>query len=625
MTRAVERAIEDDSVLLCEAGTGVGKTFAYLVPAILSGRRVVISTANKALQEQIVHRDIPLIAELLGLEVDAVLMKGLGNYLCLRRFDELGSRAASVSESGSLGLVRQWAGRTTTGDRAELVTLPESDAIWDKVTSSTDTRIGSRCRFYESCHVTRLKRAANQARLIVVNHHLLLSHVAVAKDHPGGVLPEFDVLIIDEAHRLENVAAGFLGATVSTGSVERLFGDVERSLSTALLDGERGASTHVRLARDRAAELFQEILGGAKAQAALRHDVESREPMPSPALCPRLVDRYHALDDALGMLATVLAGHDAIAEALGHAGQRIVKLRDSLAQVLYPASDHVAWLERTGSGATLTATPADVGPILRRKLFDRGRAVVLTSATLTSLGSFDFIRARLGLTEPLGVPVEELTVEPAFDHATNALIYTPDDLPEVTEPGFASAAATRIAELLELSSGGAFILCTSHRMMRALYVALVACSGRTVLLQGEAPKSALLERFRRLGDGVLVATMSFWEGVDVPGDALALVVIDRIPFEVPTEPLTRERCRRIEEAGRSAFREYSLPRAAITLAQGYGRLLRTRQDRGVVAILDRRMSTCGYGRTLIKSLPQAQRSARLEDVRAFYGGRTIEK
>ncbi len=629
MARAVERAIDGDSILLCEAGTGTGKTLAYLLPAILSGRRVVVSTANKALQEQIVLRDLPLLRELLGLECDAALVKGLGNYLCLRRFAEL--RAAPARDGDTLALVEDWARRTTTGDRAELATLPESHPIWGKITSSSDTRIGAPCRYFEACHVTRLRRRALESRVVVVNHHLLLAHLAMSGDNAGGVLPEFDVLIVDEAHRLEDVASVFFGATVSSRGIERLLADVERSLRHAQLDSGGSTSGHVGIARARAAELFEAAVAaleaskntserGTRERSASDGPLEGdrRALLPEIAASPLLVERYHALDEALAMLAAVLAGHERITESMGHAAGRVGKLRDGLAEVLYPQRDHVAWLERTDGVVTLSATPVDVGPLMSRKLFDSGRAIVLTSATLTSLGSFEFVRQRLGLKEGLSAPLEELKLEPELSHAENALLYTPTDLPEVTDAAYFDAARTRTQALVELTPGGAFVLATSLRMMRGLHAALRASLARCVLVQGEAPKSVLLERFRRLGDAVLVATMSFWEGVDVPGDALALVVIDRIPFEPPNDPLTTARAHRVEARGLSSFRDYYLPRAAITLAQGYGRLLRTRDDRGVVAVLDKRIVTRPYGQRLVASLPSARRTESLDEVRAFF-------
>lgn len=622
MARAVERALADDRILLCEAGTGTGKTLAYLVPALASGRRVVVSTASKALQEQIVQKDLPLIAEHLGLEVDAVLLKGLGNYLCLRRFQELrdgfvetGRGKGSREVERALPIVEAWARGTVTGDRAELAELEESHSIWPLVVSSSETRIGPRCEHHDACHVTRLRRAAERAQLLIVNHHLLFADLALKGDHPGGVLPPYDVLILDEAHRVEDVATAFFGSSVSTGGLARLFSDVEQSLrASRLLEGPTSPG-HLTVARDRTAEWFATL----NAAASLSGD-EGREPLPELDANPGLRDRYFALDDALGTVAQVLGAHAEIHEALAQVGQRVARVRQELASIVYPDRARVAWLDRRASGGmAIASSPVDVGPVLRERLFSRGLGVVLTSATMTANRSFAFLRERLGLDEALDAPVEELIAPEALDHASAALLYTPDDLPEVTDPAFAPAAAKRIVTLARATPGGAFVLCTSVRAMRAFRSELEReLPERTLLVQGDAPKRTLLERFRTNGDAVLVATMSFWEGVDVPGAALRLVVIDRLPFEVPTDPLVVARGAALKARGGSAFADSSVPRAAIALKQGYGRLLRTRSDRGVVAILDRRIVTRSYGKTLLASLPPARRTSELAEIDAFW-------
>ncbi|MBM4359316.1 MAG: ATP-dependent DNA helicase [Deltaproteobacteria bacterium] len=622
MAEAVERTLADDSILLCEAGTGTGKTLAYLVPALASGRRVVVSTASKALQEQIARKDLPLIQEHLGLEVEAVVIKGLANYLCLRRFGELrdgfvegrGGRAQGAI-ARALPVVEAWARETTTGDRAELSALEESHPIWPLVTSSSETRIGPRCEHFDECHVTKIKRAAESARLLIVNHHLLFADLAIKGDHPGGVLPPYDVLVLDEAHRVEDVATTFFGASVSSGKVARLLDDCERSLRLHRLAEGPLPPGYLATARQRTEELFAALnVGGVRASE------EGREPLPELESNANLRERYFATDDALSVLARILGEHGAVHDTLAHLGGRVTRLCDDLTSILYPGRARIGWLDRHGGGSiSIASSPVDVGPMLRERLFSRGLGVVLTSATLTTGRNFDYLRGRLGLADPLDAPVEELIVEEALDHRTAALLYTPDDLPEVTEPDFVEKAAPRIVDLVRATPGGAFVLCTSVRAMRAFASELGrSLPERTRLVQGDAPKRALLETFRRTGDAVLVATMSFWEGVDVPGSALRLVVIDRLPFDVPTDPLVVARSAAIRERGGSPFAEYSVPRAAIALKQGFGRLLRTRSDRGIVAVLDRRLTSRSYGRTLLASLPPARHTRDLTEVMRFW-------
>ncbi|MBI4957392.1 MAG: ATP-dependent DNA helicase [Myxococcales bacterium] len=637
MAEAVERALAEDRILFCEAGTGTGKTLAYLVPALASGRKVVVSTARKALQEQIVLRDVPLIERLLGLRCDALLVKGLGNYLCLRRFDELrravaadtpvtgvapprafGPRTAARGPElrAALAEVERWAAETETGDVSELALLEESHPVWREVVSGSDTRIGSSCAHFAACHVTTLRRRAEQARLIVCNHHLLFADLALKQDSPAGVLPAYDAVVLDEAHTALDVATSFFGIEVASGRVERMVVDAERAFTGGRSAGDRRAGAtaagrepsapHALLGRvaSEAQKLFA-ALGSAATQ-------EGRSPL-EPQHWP--VGPHHALDDALEALVHLAELEPGA--ALAALGARVQRLRQDLAELASARGARVAWVERRGHGIAAGASPIDVGPWLRDRLFGRTGAAILTSATLGVDGDFSHARRSLGLDTPVATPVDELCLPPAFDYAERALLYTPTDLPEVTAPEFLAAAAARVAALLDLTGGGAFVLCTSQRVMRALAAALGA-GGREVLVQGQAPKRALLERFRAHGDAVLVATMSFWEGVDVPGRALRLVAIDRIPFAVPTDPLVRARSELLREQGLDPFAHDALPQAAIVLKQGFGRLLRTRDDYGIVAVLDRRIRTRGYGHKLLQSLPPAERATEWDEVEAFW-------
>jgi ATP-dependent DNA helicase DinG len=637
MADAVERALAEDRTLLCEAGTGTGKTLAYLVPAILSGRKVVVSTATKALQEQIFEKDLPLIAEHLGLEPRAALGKGLGNYLCLRRYDELRRSAHAMADPAarrSLPMLESWARDTDTGDVAELVSLSEGDPIWREVSSSSETRIGAGCTYYDACFVTKMKRDLEEARVVVVNHHLFFADLAVkmAADSRGyagaGALPPYDAVIFDEAHELETIATDFFGVRVSAARVHALLRDADRAFVAAgLPDAARGKGEGTALTavvRQAADTFFERVarLGGEGA--------ETRASLPREAWAGDLLEGYHKLDAALEALAAYAEGNGRD-ESVKLVAQRATMLRNDAARIADPKKNQVTWVEVRPRSASIGASPIDLGDLFRDRVVERVGAVVLTSATLTTPasaaqgGPFGFLRARLGLAETTSVPVDELGVASPFDYASAALLYTPRDLPEASDAAFVPRAAARIAELVAITGGGAFVLCTSVRAMRAIAAAIAGKTPRPPLVQGDAPKLMLLRRFRADGHAVLVATMSFWEGVDVPGDALRLVIIDKLPFAVPTDPVVAARCRALEEAGQNPFLAYSVPEAAITLKQGFGRLLRTKTDRGIVAILDRRVRTRGYGAAMLSVLPPARRTDRLEDVAAFWTSTTAAR
>lgn len=636
MAVEVERALAEDRVLLCEAGTGTGKTLAYLVPAILSGKKVVVSTATRALQEQIVTRDLPLIERALGLEPRAALMKGLSNYVCRRRYAEFRASAEAMRPAWarSLGALGNWIPETETGDIGELAGLEEGDPVWREVTSSSDTRVGAACRFYDECFVTRMKRDAEVARLVVVNHHLFFADLALRGPHPGHVIPDYDAVIFDEAHQLEDIATDFFGLRVSSARVLRLLSDAERAFVMAGSDGPLfGSKSAQNLAHELAAasaHFWKELStfsGAREPRVTLEHD----------AWAGPLEGAWHRLDTALeafGALAESVRGklastaaHDATtaSDALELTTRRSEQLREDLAEIARGAPGRVTWVESGARSTVLSSSPIDLAGIFLERVFESIPSVVLTSATLASVstssaspGPFGYLRSRLGLQGD-EVEVTELVVPSPFDFENNALFYTPRDLPPPGDAGFAEAAAQRIAELVDITGGGAFVLTTSLRSMRAIHRLLSQrMPGRTVLVQGSAPKSALVGAFRAAVDAVLVATSSFWEGVDVPGRALRLVVLEKIPFAVPSDPIVQARGQAIEEAGGNAFVELSVPAAAISLKQGFGRLIRTRADRGIVALLDERVHRRGYGKKLLSALPPARRSESLDEVRAFW-------
>ncbi|MFO7178752.1 MAG: ATP-dependent DNA helicase [Pseudomonadota bacterium] len=641
MAEAVERALREDRLLLCEAGTGTGKTLAYLVPALLSGRKVVVSTATRALEEQIVSKDIPIACRALGIEPRIALMKGVSNYLCRRRHAEFVKSPESLRPgyARSFAQVQSFVAETETGDLSELAGLPEDDPVRLEVASSTDTRIGSACSYYDECFVTRMKREAEAAQLVVVNHHLFFADVALRGPHPARVLPDYDAVVFDEAHQLEDIATEFFSVRVSSARIARLLEDLQRALSQSgaadplfartPVAGE-GPSGVLALVERAAAAFFAEL--GARVESG-----EGRIAIEPDVFSGDLQRRAFELDSALEGLAALAASAagrlveapDRVTrrrgEALSLLERRAEQLREQLSIVVEGGRGRVVWLERTPRRVTLSSSPVDLSILLRERVFERVPACVLTSATLSTGGSerpgtspFAYVRARLGLDDPTQ-PVDELVVGSPFDFARQAVLYTPRDLPAPGTVEFLDAASERITELVSLTGGGAFVLTTSVRAMRELHRRLAATlGGYPLMVQGEAPKAALVARFRAAENAVLVATMGFWEGVDVPGRALRLVILEKIPFAVPTDPILVARSRALEEAGKNPFLELSVPAAALSLKQGFGRLIRSQQDFGIVALLDERVHRRGYGARLLAALPPAVRVTDLEPVRRFW-------
>jgi ATP-dependent DNA helicase DinG len=631
MAEAVEDALGREQHLFVEAGTGTGKTLAYLVPAVLSGRKVVVSTATKALQEQIFAKDLPIVAEALaahGVTLRAAMMKGLSNYLCLRRLGE----ARLAGEKGmNVQLVRiaDWAQKTATGDRAELADLPEDAEVWRDVASSSDTRIGVNCEHYEACFVTRMRQEAEDAQIIVVNHHLLMADLALRTGKRGShaaVLPPYDAIVFDEAHQVEDIATDFFGTRVSSARVDALLRDAERALASVnALEALKSGPVRQNLesAREAARAFFGNLAGAAAGGPG-----DARRLLVESDITEGVRAAHAGLDLRLEALEAVARSRDN-EEVLQVVSRRAADLRDDLRSLMAgmhveedgEVSSAVRWIDVRSRSVSLGSSPVDVGGALRTRLFDRVPSVICTSATLatgsgTAAASCHFAKVRLGSPPEAA----ELIVPSPFDFASRAALYVPDDLPEPADPRFDDAAAARIAELAKMTGGGAFVLCTSARAMRSLSAKLRASREVPfpVVVQGERPKHLLLSRFRASGKMILVATMSFWEGVDVPGWALRLVILDKVPFAPPNDPVVSARCAALDREGGNGFTQYSVPSAAMTLKQGFGRLIRTQRDAGVVAILDNRILKKGYGRALLAGLPPAKRTRSLVDLRAFW-------
>lgn len=622
MSTAVAAALEDQRALIVEAGTGTGKTLAYLIPALLSGKRVVVSTGTRGLQDQIARHDVPLLRAIIGKPFAAVVLKGVSNYVCKRRLAEARSRA--TTEDVSLAALADWAEHSETGDRAEVEWLAEGSPLWTEVTTTPDARIGPRCPYFERCFITQARRMAEQAQLILVNHHLYFADRALRAASPGAkVLPEHEAVIFDEAHQLEDVATEHFGARVSTQKVAELVRDAHLSLARMPLWTGRAAVDVIDNVERASISLFSQL---RSALIAADENDAVKVPMPVGMFDhPERQAAWFRLDTALEDLARAAeaesepppdeeeeseAGHRA---ALSGLARRARGLRDDLATIAEQRHrSHVYWGEARATGTYLSASPIDVADLVRRHIITAGPTPVFTSATLAAGGALSYTRARLGLDD-----AEELIVTSPFDYSRQAMLYVPRDLPPVRD-GFSLLTAERVQELLAITTGRAFLLFTSHRALRE-------ATGRLAklpyprLVQGEAPRATLVDRFRSTPNAVLLGTSSFWEGVDVPGDALSLVIIDKLPFAPHTDPLVAARMQARAELGEDPFETIQLPSAAIALKQGFGRLIRRRDDRGIVAILDGRIVTKTYGRVFLDTLPTGlPRTSSIEQVRRWW-------
>ncbi len=598
MAEAVASALDSGGVLLAEAGTGTGKTLAYLVPAILSGRRVLVSTGTKNLQEQIYFKDLPILERALGVPFTATYMKGRANYLCLHRLDQL---VATAPESAPhVDAIARWAEHTETGDRAELEDLPEGDPLWNDLSATADTCLGSECPQFQACFVTRMRQRAAASDLVIVNHHLLCADASVRRSAFGEVIPACGYAVIDEAHQLEDVATQYFGIALSNIRIEDLVRDTERLLNTGFLADDAGSVRREVLAVDSMARTFFGGIALARASRGagdrLRIGPDWFGPLleEGVTLGQALVELQTQLTASVSLAATAEAAEDA-----GALAQRTDALRHDL-ELLLSASDfrYVFFVETRGRAVYLRAAPIDVSHLLREMLFDRMTTTVLTSATLTVEGSFDYVRDRLGIPE-----AETLTVPSEFDYRTQAVLYLPTRMPSPKAPAFAAEVARETQAILEQTRGRAFVLFTSYGVLREVHAQLQATLPYPLLVQGEAPRSLLLERFRATPCAVLLATSSFWQGVDVAGEQLSCVIIDKLPFASPGDPITAARVEAITARGGDPFHEFQIPLAVLTMLQGLGRLIRHRDDRGVLAILDPRLRTMGYGRRFLDSFP----------------------
>lgn len=604
MATAVARAIQKGSTLIAEAGTGTGKTFAYLIPALQSGLRVLVSTGTRNLQDQLFHRDLPVVRDALGLSGRMALLKGRSNYLCLYRLDLaiMQGRLRSRTAAAELERVRVWSGRTRDGDIAEVANVPEDSAVWPLVTSTVDNCLGQECPAYGECHVLRARRRAQEADVVVINHHLLFADMALKEDGFGDLLPGADVFILDEAHQLPETASNFFGVSVSSRQIQELVRDTR--------------DEHVREAGDltELPGVLEKVDRAAQDARIALGEGSRRLPWLQAKGSAAFVTALQRLQSALDELGPWLEHAAQRGKGLENCWRRHQGIVERLRTVTADASaEQIQWLDVHRRSFTLHLTPMDIAASFQNHLRARPAAWIFTSATLTVGNRFSHFAQRLGLEE-----AETIQVDSPFDYGANALLYVPKQLPDPAAASYTDAVIDAAIPVIEACRGGVFVLFTSHRALQQAAARLHGRFPRPMFVQGQAPRAQLLEQFRDLGNALLLGTGSFWEGVDVRGPALSCVIIDKLPFASPGDPVLQARIDAMRAAGANPFMDYQLPAAVLALKQGVGRLIRDVDDRGVMVLCDPRLYSRPYGRLFRGSLPPMGNTRDLAGVLRFF-------